>query len=231
MKKVVISESANHNELLVKSILNFNTALKPLFQYAEELKLNKGQILFNVGNIARGFYLINSGEIKVSKFGVDGKEQIIKILSTGNYIGHEALLNDHRFHDYAEVINDADIFYVSGDDFNNAINSDPVLLTFLIQDLCNNLNKVEEKLVSSAYEPVRGRLAAMLLELNAIYSKHDKTEITLSRTDLAKLVGTAKETSIRLLSEFKSEDLVDLHDHSITIKDIKALDRIAKMYK
>ncbi|WKK80642.2 Crp/Fnr family transcriptional regulator [Marivirga arenosa] len=231
MKNDVIPHLSIDNELFKITHNSFNSPLNSLIQYAEELKFNKGQILFNVGNIARGFYMIDSGEIKVSKFGVDGKEQIIKILSKGDFIGHEALLNDHRFHEYTEVLKDADILYVSGEDFKKVVDNDPALMNFLVQDLCNSLNKVEDKLVSSAYEPVRGRLAAMLLELNTIYAKDNNSEITLSRADLAKLIGTAKETSIRLLSEFKSENLVDLHDHYIIIKDMKALNRIAQMYK
>lgn len=231
MNTAMISNLSIENEPLKVSHNNFNAPIHRLLEYAELLPYNKGHILFNVGKIARGLYIVNNGKVKISKFGVDGKEQIFKILSKGDIFGHEALLNDQKFHEYAEVLEDAELFYISRQDFERVCATEKSVLNYLTQLICDDLNKVEERLVSSAYEPVRGRLATILLELADIYKNGDRSVINLSRGDLANLVGTAKETSIRLLSEFKNEDLLAINGQNIEIKDKDGLKRIAVLYK
>ncbi|MEQ8477210.1 Crp/Fnr family transcriptional regulator [Fulvivirga sp.] len=230
MNTVMISDLSIENELRV-SYSKFKMPLHRLLELAEKLTFNRGHILFSNGNIARGMYVIDTGKVKLSKFGVDGKEQIIKILHQGDAIGHEALLNDQRFHEYAEVLEDSALFYIGRDDFESVCNKEISVLNYFTQLLCDDLNKVEERLVSTAYEPVRGRLASILLELIDIYKDDSSSGINLSRGDLANLVGTAKETSIRLLYEFKNEGLIDLNGQHIIIKDIDNLKRAACFYR
>ena len=99
--------------------------------------------------------------------------------------------------------------------------------------LCQDLVEAEEKMVSLAYKPVRGRLAETLLELEKDFkdeSKSAKSVISLSREELANIVGTAKETVIRLLSEFKSEHLIRIEGKNIMVIDPKGLIRINNLY-
>ena len=231
MNTALISNLSIETELLKIAHNNFRAPLDHLLASAELLTYNKGHILFKVGNIARGMYIINTGKVKLSKFGIDGKEQIIKILHQGDVIGHKALLNDQRFHEYAEVLEYAEIFYVCRQDFENVCTKEISALNYFTQLICNDLDRVEERLVSSAYEPVRGRLASILLELVDIYNDGKCAMINLSRGDLANMAGTAKETAIRLLYELKKEQVLDLDGPNIVIKDFKALRQLAYLYK
>lgn len=233
MKPAVNSNLSIGDELLTISHSRFNSAITKLQELGELQFYKKSQVLFNPGSIARGIYLIDSGKIKVSKFGIDGKEQILKILTRGDVVGHEALLYENRFNEYAEVVEDASIYYVTRDDFNMVCHKDDKILIYFTKLLCKELNDVEERLVSAAYEPVRGRVAHLLIELSEIYggdNGHVAT-ITLSRGDLARIAGTAKETTIRLLSEFKREGLITMNGSAIKVSDINGLKRIIALYR
>lgn len=230
MNTAIISNISTKKEILRISHSRFKTPLHHLLELAEKLIFSKGHVLFNSGNIARGMYIIDSGKVKLSKYGVDGKEQIIKVLRHGDVLGHEALLNDQRFHEHAEVLENSELYYVSQQDFESVCNTEISVLNYFTQLVCNDLNKIEERLVSSAYQPVRGRLALALIELSEIYEDNSQNVINLSRGDLANLAGTAKETSIRILSELKSEGIIDSDAQNITIKDLDALKRVASFY-
>lgn len=233
MKTVVDSKLSIGDELFTISHNKFNSAIAKLKEVGELQFYKRNQVLFNPGAIARGIYLIESGKVKVSKFGIDGKEQILKILIRGDALGHEALLYENQFNEYAEVVEDANIFYISRNDFNSVCRNDTSVLIYFTKLLCKELNDIEERLVSTAYEPVRGRLANILIQLSDLYGCNVNGEplITLSRRDLSQIAGTAKETTIRLLSEFKREKLIDTNGTAVTIKDIDGLKDVAALYR
>ncbi len=216
-----------------RQIFGDNLAASPLENLLElaELKHYKmGHVLFNSGNIPRGIHIIKNGKVKVSMYGVDGKEQIINILKNGDVIGYHSILFDRRIHDNSEVLEDANIWYVSRDDFNSVVKNNCEMTNYFVQLLCNDLEKLEKRLVSIAYEPVRGRLASLLLELAEIYKNDTGTSINLSRSDLANMAGTAKETAIRLLSEFKAEKLITTNGTKINVINNEGLKKVGDMY-
>ena len=131
------------------------------------------------------------------------------------------------------MVDDAIIYYVSRDDFNQACRDDDGILIYFTKLLCKELNDIEERLVSAAYEPVRSRVALALIQLSELYTCNEKGEsvITLCRGDLSRMAGTAKETTIRLLSEFKKEKLIETEGAEIVIIDLGGLKRIVDLYR
>jgi CRP-like cAMP-binding protein len=232
MYNALISNLTIDDELLRKFHSKINSPLIKLIEVSEEQSYKKGQMLFNEGSMARGLSIIKSGKVKVGKFGVDGKEQIFKILKTGDTLGYEALLFEHRFQEYAEVLENSEILYVGREDFDTICQNEPDVLRYFTQKLCKDLELIEQRLVATSYEPVRGRIATILLELKEIYRNGSaEPVITLSRSDLANMAGTAKETTIRLLSEFKSEGILVTDGQNITIKNHDGLEKVANRYK
>jgi CRP-like cAMP-binding protein len=230
MNNLLTSKMTLNNELLRMSYTQ-NKPLVKFIEVAEKQSYKKGQMLFNVGSISRGLSIIKSGKVKVGKYGVDGKEQIFKILKTGDTLGYEALLFEQRNQEYGEVLENTEILYVGREDFESICQNDPDVLRYFTHKLCQDLELIENRLVATSYEPVRGRIASILLELVEIYKEGTEAIITLSRSDLANMAGTAKETTIRLLSEFKSEGLIVTDGQNIIIKNLDALKRVALRYK
>ena len=192
-----------------------------------------GQVLFHEDAMPAGIYCINAGKVKLHKMGSDGKEQIIRLVKPGDIIGYRALMSDTAYSASATALEDATVCHIPRDVFFNILSDNNSVSGGLMKLLCENLEESEKKLTEMAYKPVRERLAEALLLLLKTYGDETDEEpftIALSREDLASLVGTAKETVIRLLSQFKEEKIVRTQGRKITILDKQRLTQISNMY-
>ena len=194
---------------------------------------SKGQFVFFEGSRPTGLYCIFSGKIKVYKIKGDGKAQIVRLAKKGDILGYRSLLSGELYTSFATVLEEAQICYIPKSIFHYLIQSNSDFSLKVMDLFAKELWKAEEKLTSLALKPVRERLAEALLMLKEFYGvKKDKAtlDVELTREELAGIVGTATETVVRLLSEFKSEQLVALDKKSIKILNQGKLFHIANLY-
>lgn len=197
----------------------------PIGDFEENL-YKSGQVVFRIDSMPYGLYYVKSGKVKIFKYGSDGKEQILTVAGIGRFLGYKDLLADRRYTSGATVIEDAMLVFIPKADFLEIFRSGDAS-DYFTNLLCKDLIEAEERMVSMAYKPVRGRLAESLLALSRTYQEHG---IELTREELANFVGTAKETVIRLLSEFKSEKLIHIEGRNIEVLNPQGLDRILSLY-
>ena len=192
----------------------------------------KGQIVFYDGRIPTGIYCIERGKIKIFKLGADGKEQIVRLAASGGILGVRALISGRHYHASAATLEDSVICFISKSFFFYLMKKYPLLYDEIVQYLCSLLEEAEERIISIAQKPVRERLAETLLFLNTIFCSNGKTytnhKISIPREDMANIIGTATETVIRLLSEFKEENLIQVKGRAITLLDIERLKQTAR---
>ncbi|OUJ76326.1 hypothetical protein BXP70_01125 [Hymenobacter crusticola] len=195
-------------------------------------KYRKGQIIYQEGNPALGLYCVHSGKIKVIKVGGDYKEQIVHLGKEGEVLGLAALIASSSYSTSAVALDDCVVCFVPRISFLHLLSSNSQFCTSLLKVLADSLHKAEQGMVHLAYKPVRERLADALLLLLRTYQLTNQTQfsIAISRDDLAALVGTAKETTIRLLSEFKDEGIITSKGSQITILKPESLAEIAALY-
>lgn len=197
----------------------------------------KGQIIFHEGRMPTGIYCLNTGKAKIYKLGFDGKEQIVRFALPGGLIGIRALLGGRQYSASAKALEDSQVCFIDKTTFFRFTLKYSELSHDLMTTLSFLLEEAENKLTSLAQKPVRERLAETLLILNKIFKPDNgkKPEqdaiISLSREDLANIVGTATETVIRLLSEFKDQKLVEVNGRKIKLLDIEGLTRMGKVYE
>jgi CRP-like cAMP-binding protein len=181
----------------------------------------KGHTIFFQGNPPFGLYCINSGKIKISKIGNDGKESIIRIASGGDVLGHRSLFSNENYTATATVIEDAAICFIDKKFIYKAIKDEPSVALNLIQKLSREMGSAEARSASMSQKNVRERLAELLLILRKTYGVEEngrvKLDIKLTREEIASMVGTANETVIRFISEFKDEGLIEQEGKSIYI--------------
>ncbi len=198
------------------------------------IRYKKGQTLFYEGTRPMGLFCINSGKVKVFKISSDGKEQILNLNKTGDFLGYRALISEEFYNASATVLEEGAICYIPKTDFINILNANPQFFSKMMKRICHELGVMEEKLVTIAQKSVRERLAATLLMLKETYGMEgedsDLIDIALSREDLANIIGTATETVIRLLSDFKNQQLISLQGKKIKVLNPKALIREADFY-
>lgn len=196
----------------------------------------KGQILFHEGTRPLGIYCINRGKIKIYQTGSDGKDQIIKIASSGDILGYKALISDHSYPVTGETLEDTSVCFIPKDEFLKTLHQNPTFGQKLLQLACQEIGSMTGTLTGLAQKSVRERLAVTLLMLKDTYGldpiaetedNNTDIEINLTREDLANIVGTATETVIRLLHDLKEDKLISTKGRKIKVLEPEKLSRIA----
>jgi CRP/FNR family transcriptional regulator, polysaccharide utilization system transcription regulator len=192
----------------------------------------RGDILYQEGNRISGFYCINSGIIKVFKTGFDGKEQIIRFAKQGDIIAYRSVLSNELACTSAKVIEDCQVCFIPSEILVSFIKTNPAYALELIKLACHELGEANSFITDIAQKTVRERLAEIILLLVNDFGLDDQNylNISLTREELANIVGTATESVIRLLSEFKSDKLVELNGRKIKVLNTKALEKISNIY-
>ncbi len=192
----------------------------------------KGQIIFHEGGHPFGIYCLNHGKVKLSIVGDEGKEQIVRMVKDGDVLGYRSLLGGERYKATATALEDCQICFIPKDIFMEALRNDANLSFEMMKILSNQLREAEVKLTHLAQKPVRERLAETLIFLKDTYGYEPDSQfidVSLTREEIANLVGTATETAIRLLSELNKEEIIELVGKKIAIKDLKELRRAANI--
>ncbi|MBD80810.1 MAG: transcriptional regulator [Crocinitomicaceae bacterium] len=194
----------------------------------------KNQVVFHEGTRPLGVFCINSGKIKIYKTGAEGKDQIIQILKAGDIMGYRAMLSEDQYPVSAETLEEATLCFIPKSDFLHVLREDSNFTQTIIKSMSRDLGSMADSLTSLAQKPVRERLAGALLMLKETYGADDQSngtaEINLTREDLANIVGTATETLIRLLHDFKEDKLIETQGRKIKVLEDQKLIRIANLY-
>lgn len=194
------------------------TTLK-LTEAREIQSYKKKFLLFQEGHRPLFLYFVIKGKVKTFRTNEDGKELITQIHSAGDFFGYTPILEETSYKDNAEVLEDAELMMIPREDFLQLISYDNQLAKQFIKLLTRNVVANEERLINLAYNSVRKRVATGLLEVQKKYktTAEANPRLEISREDLAQVVGTATESLIRTLSEFKGDKLIEIQDGKIHI--------------
>lgn len=184
----------------------------------------KNQSIFLSGSNPRGVYCLNQGKVKIFSLGEEGKEQIIHIATDGEIVGFRAMFSGEPYSVSAETLEECNICFIAKEDFLSMIDTNTILRNNIMKELSKELSDRAKFITNLAQKSVRERLAFSLVLLDSIYKKEP---INLSREDLANFVGTATETLIRLLKQFKTEGVINIMTRKIEIIDREKLMGIA----
>ncbi len=191
----------------------------------------KGNVIYREGSRLTGFYCITKGILKIYKTGIDGKEQIIRFVKQGDIIAFRSLLSQELACTTAKVIDDAVLCHIPYPTLLFLLQNNWKFSHWMIQILCRELREANDYITDIAQKTVRERLAEVLLLLKDSFDVDDSNtlQISLTREELANMVGTATESIIRLLSEFKQDGLIELKGRRIKILDVATMRRLASI--
>lgn len=196
--------------------------LKELFKANEKKTYRKAQVLYTEGDAANTFFFIISGKVKGIKTDSYGKVLVTNILKEGEFFGHIEILEDTKRKETVETIEETTLITADKVEFLKLLESNRNLATLFLKKLALDVHENEERLLKLAYASVRERTAETLLKL---VEKTDSTTISITREDLSNIVGTATESLIRTLSEFKEEGLITSKGREICVNSIDLLKR------
>ncbi len=200
-------------------------AMQYLSQSGNLNHYKKKQVIYSEGNHPVVLFYLEKGKVKTFKTNDDGKELTIGLFSEGEFFGYTSLLEDSMYKEYAEAIEDSEITVIPRDEFENLLNNNKELTKKFIKLLANNVTEREEQLLSLAYNSLRKRVANAIITLQNKFKKEDQEKFSMhiSREDLSNIAGTATESLIRTLSDFKSEKLIEIKDGNIIVINEKKL--------
>ena len=201
--------------------------LKKLSQDRKKKTFAKKTLLFEEGDYPRYLYFVNQGKIKVFKTNEYGKEYIINICTAGDFLGYVDLIQDSNYHESAAALEDAEVSLIPREDFLKLIYANRDVSARFIKMLANNIAEQEDQLLNLAYDSVRKRVATALLKVYDKYVQDGKSSpLQILRDDLARIVGTAKESVIRMLTEFKDDGYISIEEGRISILEKEKLENM-----
>ncbi len=207
----------------VKDVKNTGLFTQLSEQYAVE-QFGKKQTLYYGGKRPRFLYYLVSGKVKAFKLHEDGKEYITDLFSAGDFIGYTALIEDTTYDDSAVILEEAEIMQIPKEEFHQMVFSDINIAAKFIRIITQNVKEKEARLLSLAYSSLRKRVAKALVDINEkFYNQNRQSIIEFSRDDIAQYVGTATESLIRTLSDFKGENLIEIKSGKISIINLEKL--------
>ena len=194
------------------------------------VKIKKGTILFDEQEHLNGVFCIKDGICKVSKMSVNGRNQIISLVQKGSLLGERSLVSDEVSNLKAVALEDMEVCFIPKEEIITDLQKNPNFSMSVLKKMANNLKEADNLIVDLAQKTVKQRLAEILLYLQKNFNTTDSEyfDIQLSREDFADIIGSATESTIRLLSEFKKQKLIFIKGKSISVLNENGLEKIAQ---
>jgi CRP-like cAMP-binding protein/CheY-like chemotaxis protein len=230
-KKEILKKEFSKNIQGIDAFISEAKGIESLKKLSEEREVRfykKKDDIFREGGYPKGIFFVNKGKVKMFQTNEMGKELITGLYGKGEFFGYLSLLQDEKYTSSASVLEDTEIYMIPKEDFFSLIYRNSEVSRKFIEMLSNNLKENEKQLVRLAYNSVRKRVAEALIKLSDKYKKdgEDKFSMNVSREDLANMVGTATETVIRTLSDFKEDKYIEVSGGTITVLNYEKLSRL-----
>ncbi|MEB2786227.1 Crp/Fnr family transcriptional regulator [Algoriphagus persicinus] len=192
--------------------------------------IKKGEALFKEGERLNGVFCVRSGVSKLFKMSDNGKDQIVKIAGKGEILGQRSVITEEKTNLSAVAINDMEVCFIPKNHLLDNINNNVKFTKAVLVQIADDLKFATDIIVNMAQKTVKQRIAVTLRYLEGNFGTDTEGYITmtLTREDIANVVGTAKEACIRTLAVFKKEGLISTDGKRIKIEDDKALHRLSE---
>lgn len=229
LKKTEFADSASGLNDLFAELKDFGD-LKKLSEKHEVKVYKKKQLIYRAGSYPKNVYYLNKGNIKVFKTNEQGKDLIIGLYKEGDFFGYLPLLEDQPYDDSAMTMKEAEVCVMPRDDFFALIHKSSHISQKFLQLVSDHLHEKELQLIQLAYNSVRKRVAEALVKLCLHFGGDEDAigsqTLDIPREDLANIAGTARESTIRVLSDFQQKGLIEINGSQITILKYDQLHRL-----
>ena len=206
--------------------------LKEINHKKTTLHFQKGEVIFSEGNTLRGIYCLHSGKCKMTKLAPNGKEQIVRFIRKGEIVGHRSVISNSVAHLTVTALEDMEVCFIPKQEILDLFRSNSDFSLGITQAIAEDLDEANSSIANMAQKNVRERLAESLLFFEKIFGVDAEgfISVTLTREEIANAIGTATESTIRLLSEFKKEGYITLSGKKIKIEDRVKLQHLTEGY-
>jgi CRP/FNR family transcriptional regulator len=205
--------------------------LAELEEIALEKKFRRGGQIFSEGDDGDGFYGILQGRVKVFKVSPDGKEHILHIFTPGQIFGEVPVFAGEKFPANAEALHETRALFFPRSAFMALLQKNPALSLKLLADLSVKLRQFAAQIENLSLKEIPARLATYLLVLAGEQGRDDQVSLSISKGQLASLLGTIPETLSRILAKLSSQQLIRVEGRKIALVDAEGLKDLAQSGK
>jgi CRP/FNR family transcriptional regulator, cyclic AMP receptor protein len=216
--------ATNLAQTLSGGTLTAEELLQQLIQNSNVNKYRRKQVIYKEGNRPLRLFYLLKGKVKAYKTNEDGKDLVVDLYDKGDFFGYVALISKSAYRETTEAMEDCEVAVMSQAEFEQLL-IEPHITTKFLKLLAKDITEKEEQLLAIAYASLREKVAKALLSLKTKYQgENERFEISMTREDLANIAGTAIESLVRTLTDFKNEKIIDIHsDRHISILNEKML--------
>lgn len=202
-----------------------DNALQTLTEDRDVNTYKKKQVIYTENNHPNKLFYVIKGRVKTYRANDDGKELVTELFNAGDFVGYVPLLEGTVYKDTAEAMEESELALIPKEDFEELVNKNAEVAKKFMQLLAKNVASKEQQLLGMAYNSLRKKVAEALVMILKKYQGADGKDffIDISRESLATIAGTATESLIRTLSDFRNEKLIDIQNGSIKIINEKKL--------
>jgi CRP-like cAMP-binding protein len=195
-------------------------------------KIKKGETLFEEGDKLNGIYCVRGGVSKLAKLSPNGKDQIVKLAAKGEVIGQRSVIAEEQVNLSATAVSDMEVCFIPKEGIVNTLHTNPNFSLEVLRHMAHDLKEADDVIVNMSQKTVKQRIAEAFLYLKNNFGEDADgfLAITLSREDIANVVGTATESCIRIISEFRKKGLLKTSGKKIGIADQKKLQNLIDSY-
>ena len=190
--------------------------------------VKKGETIFNEGETINGVFCVKDGVCKLSKLSENGRDQIVKLISKGDLMGQRSLVGNESANLSAVALSDMEVCFIPKSEIIADLQKNNNFSMAVLKNMAQDLKKSDNVVIDMSQKSVKKRMAEVLLYLQDNFGTDDQgmLNVILSREDYANIVGTATESAIRLLSQFKKDGVISTSGKKIKIENTNALKRI-----
>lgn len=198
--------------------------MKEITSIIKHKEFKKGELIYMAGEKGESLYVINRGKVKITRISISGREQVIRILEAGEFMGELSIFKSSPLMDNAETLRDTTLCIIDEKDFKSLLKKYPLISFKIMEELSERLERAESLIENINLSSVEKRLAHILLELS---DRDGRVNLNLSKKDLASQIGMSSETLSRKLSAFQELGIIRLKgQRNIEILNVSALEEI-----
>lgn len=196
ISKVPIFNHLEHEEML------------EVLKLSRQMKYKKGEHIYNDGDESEYLYIVHIGRVKIFNLFESGKEQLLRILNPGEFMGEFALFSNKVLDNYAEAIENTEICAIHQSDMQILMKTHPAISLKILSEFSTRLQEVEDLVGQLSNRDVKTRIASYLIKLSETKDSY-KIVLPMSKKDLASYLGTTQETISRRFASFQTNGLIE----------------------
>ena len=222
----IVDKTSEKKDNTLENLENIEDLKNYFCDFGTEKKLKKGEVIFREGDYSNNVFLIYTGSVKSIKLNEFGKELIINIYKSDDFLGFAAIIENSRYYETVIAMENSEILIVSKTIIQQILENNFKLSLEIFQLINENLIEVKDQLLQMAYGSMRRKTAITILKFARMMNRKSTNSINISRRDLAGVAGIATESLIRTLADFKKSGILEIEGRNIRIIDLEKLESI-----